>query len=131
MDKDIFKGQYENLRRHQGIPPVKRPLSQKEAQIKQRFRVPAISGETPLAKVSDAVESIVAPGPRIDHDYRTASAPVKRHDPIGWLLKRFGVVFLIALTIGLLLLALPHGHVATSYSHPLRSRPPVLSPRTL
>jgi len=104
MNKDIIKGQYKNPENHEILLPVRRPLSQREAQIKQRFRESADNGQPPFVYVSDAVEAVVATELGIDHAYSVASAPVKRHDPIGWLLKRFGVLFLIALTIGLLLL---------------------------
>src|ERR1700722_3422389 len=127
MDKDIIKGPYKKPKDHQVLPPVRRPLSQREAQIKQRFRESAVSGEMPFVNVSAAVME-AATGPGVNHVYSAVSVPLKRHDPIGWLLKRLGVLFLIALTIGLLLLALPHGHAtATSGLHPARSWPPALS----
>lgn len=132
MNKDIIKVQYKNPEDREILPTVRRPLTQREAQIKQRFRESADNGQTPFVYVSDAVAAVVATEPGVDEVGSVASAAVKRHDPIGWLLKRFGVLFLIALTIGLLLLALPHGHAnATARSHTAGSRPSALSPRTL
>ena len=43
------------------------------------------------------------------------SAPINLHDPIGWMLKRLGLLFLVAVTIALvLLIALPHGHASVT-----------------
>jgi len=130
MDKDIIKAQYQKSGNHQAPVPARRPLTQREAQIKQRFREPEAEGEMPVAIVSNAPDVAVATAPTLD---LIALAPAKRHDPIGWLLKRFGVLFLVAITIAIvLLIALPHGHAtATSRSHPGHLRPPAASPRTL
>ena len=80
--------------------------------------------------VSNAADVAVAIAPALDF---IVLAPAKRHDPLGWLLKRFGVLFLVAITIAIvLLIAFPHGHAtATSRSHPRHLRPPSVSPRTL
>ena len=132
MDKDIVKGQYKNPKDLETQLPIRRSLSHREAQIKQRFRESLDNGQAPFVDVSDAVGEAVATTSDGDRTYSAFSAPVKPRDPIGWLLKRFGVLFLIALTIALLLLALPHGHAtATASSHPAGSRPPALSPHTL
>lgn len=59
------------------------------------------------------------------------SALAKSHDPIGWLLKRLGLLFLIAVTIALvLLIALPHGR-ATMPPHQGHVLPKALSPNGL
>jgi hypothetical protein len=127
MDKDIINGQYQKSGSHQVPVPARKPLTQREAQIKQRFRE---GGEMPVAMVSNAADVAVAIAAALDP---IALAPAKRHDPIGWLLKRFGVLFLVAITIAVvLLIALPHGHAtATSRSHPGHLRPAAASPRTL
>jgi hypothetical protein len=129
MDKDIINGRYQKPMSHVP-PPTGRPLTQREAQIKQRFHEPEVDGEMPLAIVADAAGVAVATAPTLDP---TASAPAQRHDPIGWMLKRLGVLFLVAVTIAItLLIALPHGHAtATSRSRPGHSRPPAFPPRTL
>ena len=84
----------------------------------------------PLAIVADAAGVAVATALTLDP---TVSAPAKRHDPIGWMLKRLGVLFLVAVTIAIaLLIALPHGHAtATSRSRPGHSRTPAFPPNTL
>jgi hypothetical protein len=127
VDKDIINGQYQKSGSHQVPVPARKPLTQREAQIKQRFRE---GGEMPVAMVSNAADVAVAIAAALDP---IALAPAKRHDHIGWLLKRFGVLFLVAITIAIvLLIALPHGHApATSRSHPGHLRPAAASPRTL
>jgi hypothetical protein len=130
MDKDFINRQYDKSVNHQGPPPARRPLTQREAQIKQRFCEPVADGVMRVAIVSGAADVAVATAPILEP---TAPAPSKRHDPIGWLLKRLGVLFLVAMTIAIaLLVALPHGHsTATSLSHPGHSRPPAFPPRAL
>jgi hypothetical protein len=130
MNKDTINAQYQKSGSHQAPVPARRPLTQREAQIKQRFREPEKEGEMPLAIVSNAPDVAVAIAPALDP---IVLAPAKRHDPLGWLLKRFGVLFLVAITIAIvLLIALPHGHAtATSRSHPGHLRPQAASPRTL
>jgi hypothetical protein len=56
------------------------------------------------------------------------SAPTTRHDPIGWLLKRLGMLLLVAVTVAIvLLMAIPHGHV-TSAPHQRHLLPKALFP---
>jgi hypothetical protein len=60
------------------------------------------------------------------------SASNNPHDPIGWLLKRLGVLFLVAVTIALvLLIALPHGHASTPPPHRTNLVPKALLPGKL
>ncbi len=88
--------------------PHGRALTPEERRIKHRFRHGDTTGapyvEVDLnTSVAEAIpDAAVEPG---------ISAPTDLHDPIGWLLKRLGLLFLVAVTIAVaLLLALPHGH---------------------
>jgi hypothetical protein len=135
-EKDISKGQYPKPADRLVPTPAKKPrLTQREAQIKQRFRDHQADGVTPIAislDASPAVSPIVSPeiSPVVSID-ATTEAHTKPHDPVSWLLKRFGLLFLAALTIAIvLLIALPHLH-ATQASHLEHLRPRALAPSRL
>jgi|SRR5258708_3252319 hypothetical protein len=142
MEKDIIKGQYQKPTDHPLPTPAKRSrLTQREAQIKQRFRDHKADGVTPIAVALDASDAavtvdaspIVSPkiSPIVSIDATTEPLLPKSHDPVGWLLKRFGLLFLAALTIAIvLLIALPHVH-ATQASHSEHLRPRAVSPSRL
>jgi hypothetical protein len=106
MHKEMIKRHYEKPVDDRLPLPHARALTPNQRRIKHRFR----HGETAGAAFVEvdlnpsAAEAIpdaaVEPG---------TSAPAELHDPIGWLLKRLGLLFLIAVTIAVaLLLALPH-----------------------
>lgn len=87
--------------------------------MKRRFRSDEIDGALPATGESSPSEV------KVETD---ASATGNRHDPIGWLLKRLGVLFLVAVTIAVaLLIALPRGH-ATMTPHQRHLLPKALSP---
>jgi len=86
-------------------PPQGRPLTTCERRIKHRFR----QGDTAAYLEVDLNTSMAQAIPDAAVEPGT-SAPTDLHDPIGWLLKRLGLLFLVAITIAIaLLLALPHG----------------------
>ncbi len=87
-----------------------------------------IDGSLPAAVESTPAVAEMTP---IKSSEVARSMPTNRHDPIGWLLKRLGVLFLVAVTIALvLLIALPHGH-ATTPPHQGHVLPKALSPGKL